>query len=235
MKTKKILTMLSAVAMAATLGVSSLAGCQKDDGHTHAFNYTTDYEATCVSPGQRTGRCVCGHVVAEVIPINPDAHEFDTDWSVEPPSETQTGMATRTCKNSAQHTFEATLPKLSEEEKYISVKETKKPTILSEGKVHYIYEHSAGNVEFDIAIPKHDTVQGVEDVVALAASLQSTIRSSSGTYVYGDPASTDVSNHEFSNYYGDNYTRVHDGGNRRDFWYSRDDDGKPLVVSDEVQ
>lgn len=236
MKKKKILTMISAVAMAATFGVSSLAGCNNNGGgHEHAPNWTTDYEATCVSPGQRTGKCVCGHVVAEVIPINPDAHEFDTDWAVNPPSETREGSATRTCKNSPEHTFEANLPKLSEKEKYFSVKETKKPTILSEGKVHYVYEHSAGNVEFDISVPKHETVQGVEDVVALAASLQSTVRSSEGTYVYGDPAGTDVSNHEFSNYYGDNYTRVHDGGNSRDFWYSRDDEGKPFGVSAEVQ
>lgn len=222
--------------MAATLGVSSLAGCNNGGGHGHAYNWTTDYEATCVSPGQRTGKCVCGNVVAEVIPVDPDAHEFDTGWTVVPPTETQEGSATRTCKNNGSHTFGAILPKLTEEDEYLSVEVLKQPNILEEGSRRYVFAHSAGDVEFNIAIPKHGTVQGVEDVVVLAASLHGSVRSCEGNYVYGDPAGTDVSKHNFSSYYGDNYVRVHDDGNNNvDFWFSRDDEGKPFGISAELQ
>lgn len=235
MKRKKILTMISAAVMAATLGATSLAGCNSNK-HVHAYNWTTDYEATCTLPGQKTGKCVCGDVKAEVIPVVPDAHEFDSDWTIDDyPNDIKTGKATRTCKNNNAHKFEAILPKLTEENKYLSVEVTKKPTIISEGKCHYILEHSAGEVEFDIAIAKHEEVEGIEDVVDLASSLHGEIRKSEGSYIYGDPAGSNVHTNTFTNYYGDNYTRVHDGGNRRDFWYSLDEKGEPFGISAEVQ
>lgn len=236
MKTKKILTMISAVAMAATLGVSSLAGCNKG-GHTHSYNWVTDYEATCTLPGQRTGTCVCGNVKAEVIPVNPDAHDFDMDWAITKPTESGTGSATRTCKYNSAHTFNVTLPGLSDTSEYLSAEITKKPTIIEAGTRHYVFSHMAGDIEFDISLPKREKIENVEDVALYAWSLHNNIRRSDGNYVEGDPDGTDVRAHEFYNYYGgdygkeNTYTRVHDGGNMRDFWYSRDEKGNPFGIS----
>ena len=232
--------------MAATLGATSLAGCNNGGGHTHAYKEVegSREEATCVKEGKVTKKCVCGQAYDEILPINPDAHEFDDDWTVDPmPSDATEGKATRTCKHYGEaedkdkpnHKVEVVLPKLTEKEKYLDVNDTKRPTIISEGIRRYVFEHPAGNVTFDIKLPKHDKIEGIEDVVALAASLQETIRLSSGNYIYGDPNGNDVRTNQFSNYYGDNYVRVHDGGNDRDFWYSRDDSGKPFGISAEVR
>ena len=233
MKKKKILTMISAVAMAATMGATSLAGCNTDK-HTHRYTWVTDYEATCVLPGQKTGTCVCGDVKAEAIPVDPDAHEFDRDWNITEPTETAEGRATRTCKNSNAHTFDVTLPKLSEKDKYDSVEDTELPSYVAAGKRHYVLFHSAGDIEFDIALPKHETIEDMRDVVLYAATLNGNIRRSEGSYVEGDPSGADIKSNNFYNYYGNNYTLVHDGGNRRDFWYSRNDDNKPFGISAEL-
>ncbi len=248
MKSKKILTMFSSLVMAATLGATALAGCNKG-GHQHAPNWTTDYEATCVAPGQRTGKCVCGHVIAEVIPINPDAHDYN-DWEInEYPTESKEGKATRTCKLDASHVAEATLPVVTEAGTgYVSSPVTAKPTIISAGSRHFVYAHTAGNVEFDIQLPKRTAVETVEDAALLGSSLHDLIRESNGRYVTGDPddpvydqnsdkydPTAKLFSSNFSNYYGDNYVRVHDDGNRRDFWYSRDENGKPFGISAEVQ
>lgn len=233
MKTKKLLTMITAVAVAATLGTASLAGCNNNK-HTHSYNWETDYGATCVLPGQRTGKCVCGDVKVEAIPVDPDAHKFDKDWSVNKPTDKTEGSATRICKNSSAHTFNVTLPKLSEEDKYDSVEVTKKATVIGAGNCHYVLFHSAGDIEFDIELPQRTQIENVEDVVYKAWSLSGNIRRSEGNYVEGDPDGTDIRKNNFYNYYGDNYTRVHDGGNRYDYWYSRDDDNNPFGISAEL-
>ncbi len=234
MKTKKILTMISAVAMAATMGATTLAGCNSDK-HTHNYVFETDYEATCDRPGQRTGTCSsCGDVKAEAIPVDPDAHEFDSDWNVTQPTETTEGRATRTCKLNSAHTFDVTLPKLGEKDKYNSVDDVELPSYIAAGIRRYVLFHSAGDIEFDVELPKHDTIEDLRDVVLYASTLNGNIRRSEGNYVEGDPNGTDVRANAFYNYYGDNYTLVHDGGNRRDFWYSRDDDGKPFGISAEL-
>ncbi len=229
--------MVSAVAMAATLSVTSLAAGCNNNGHTHAPNWVTDREATCTEQGYRTGTCVCGDVIGEYIPIDPDAHAFDEEWDItEYPTETKKGRAVRTCKYNPEHEFTATLPEITEAGTgYVSSQPTKKPTIISTGIRHFVYAHEAGAVEFDIVLPKREAIETVEDVVILATSLHDNIRSSAGDYVYGDPEGTDVKKHNFSNYYGDNYTRVHDEGDKRDFWYSLDDKGNPFGISAEVQ
>lgn len=223
--------------MAATLGVSSLTACNKDK-HTHAYNWTTDSEATCVREGHRTGICGgCGDVKSEIIPVDPDAHEFSKDWTIEKyPTESEEGKATRVCANSNTHTFEATLPEITDDGTgYVSSKITVKPHYQTAGNRHFVFAHEAGDVEFDIVLPAHDTIEGLEDIVYYAASLHGNIRQSEGNYIYGDPNGTSVQTNSFSNYYGDNYTRVHDGGNRRDFWYSLDENGDPFGISAVVE
>lgn len=219
--------------MAVTLGVSSLAGCNKGDGHQHAYNWTVDREATCTEQGYRTGTCVCGDAKGEYIPVDPDAHDFDEQWEITKyPTAAEDGRATRTCKYNAAHTFTATLPAITDAGTgYLSSEITVKPTIISTGNRHFVFAHEAGAVEFDIELPKRTQIENIEDVVIYASSLHNNIRSSGGNYVYGDPDGNDVQSHEFSNYYGNNYTRVHDGGNERDFWYSLDENGKPFGIS----
>lgn len=244
MKKKKILSIISALVLSATFGVSSLAACKKEEGHVHTPVWTTDREATCTQTGHKTGKCVCGDVQSEIIPIDPNAHNFDDDWDITLPTETTEGSATRTCVNkdekgnypNPRHVFNVVLPKLSEEDKYTSVEQTKKPTIIAAGNKHYVLDNEeAGDIEFDIELPKRTQIETVEDVALYASSLHGNIRKSEGNYIYGDPDGEDVKQNEFSNYYGDDYTRVHDGGNSRDFWYSRDDSGKLFGISAEVE
>ncbi|MCM1438295.1 MAG: hypothetical protein NC131_03660 [Roseburia sp.] len=234
MKNKKIITMISAVAMAATLGVASVAGCNKGGGHVHAYNWTTDYEATCVAPGQRTGRCVCGDIKPEVIPVDPNAHEYN-EWNIsEYPTEEREGTATRTCKLSGGHTFSATLPKITEAGTgYLSSEITQNPTIISEGNRHFIFSHAAGALEFDIKLPKRSEVTTVEDAVLLSSSLHDTIRESSGRYQMGASEDDGNGNEEegaFTSYYGDDYVRVYDAANKTGYWFSRDENGNPFGI-----
>ena len=221
--------------MALTLGVTSLAGCNKNK-HVHAPNWVIDREPTCTEQGYRTGTCVCGEVKGEYIPVDPDAHDYG-DWEVsEYPTEAKTGKAVKTCQNDSSHKLTADLPAITEAGTgYLSSDTTRKPTIISAGNRHFVLPHEMGTIEFDVELPKRTTIETLEDVVLYASSLHNNIRSSSGAYIYGDPDGTDVSRNDFSNYYGNNYTRVHDGGNRRDFWYSIDENGNPFAISAEVQ
>ena len=238
MKKKKILSMISAVAMAAALGVGSVAGCNNNT-HVHSYNWTVDYEATCTTPGHRTGRCVgCDDVRSEEIPVDDNAHEFDKAWSIEKyPTESEEGKATRVCKYNNTHKFEATLPVITEEGTgYLSSPVTQKPSFSKPGKRHFVLSHEAGDVEFDIELPVRVSIDNFEDVIYYASDQHDQIRSNTGNYVYGDPAAGgDVRKHSFTNYFGDDYTRVHDDGNSRDFWYSHDENGDPFAISAEVQ
>lgn len=250
MKKKKILTMISSVVMAAALGATALAGCNNGGGHVHAYNWTVDYEATCSSTGHRTGVCVCGNsTISEVIPINPDAHDYN-DWEInEYPTESKEGRATRTCKldttASHSHTVETSLPVITAAGTgYVSSEVIQKPTIIAAGKRHFVYSHASGAVEFDIELPKRTSVENVEDAVILGSSLHDMIRTSNGRYTDGDPQDPKydkdsdkydpnavLHSNDFSNYYGNNYVRVHDDGTNRDFWYSRDEKGNPFAIS----
>ena len=247
MKTKKIITMISSVVMAATLGVSALGGCNKGDSHEHSYKEIDLRPATCVENGLITYKCVCGDIKTEEI-VDPDAHVYG-EWEITPPSESQKGSAVKTCTLNGSHSkLTVTLPEITKEGTgYSSSPITKAPTSISEGVRHFVYEHSAGDVEFDVSLPKRN-VENIEDAILLGTSLHGLIRKSNGRYVAGDPYDSrmdptsdlydpdySVVVNTFSNYYGDNYTRVNDSGNKEDYWYSLDSRNEPFGVYASVE
>lgn len=226
MKNKKIITAIISLAMAATLSAFAFAGCAKEE---HVFKWTVDKEATCTETGSRTGVCnLHGDVVTEIIPVNPDAHVYG-DWDiVTAPTENAAGKAVKTCiKNSSHAKLEVELPALSEEDKYLSIEETKRPTSIEEGVKTYTFEHSAGNVKIDVTLPKRGK-ETLEDAVYIGWANADKIRSRSGKYRESALATAKV--HNFSYEFGDNYTHVKDAGNNMEYWYSVDAEGKVFGV-----
>lgn len=233
MKTKKILTMVSSVAMAATLGVSSLAGCNNgDSGHQHAYIEIDLKEATCVETGKRTLRCACGDIQEEIIAIDPQAHEYG-EWEVTKlPNESEKGTAVKTCSLSSEHKATLTLPEITQEGTgYVSSPVTQAPTSISTGLRHFVYVQDNESVAFDITLPKRN-VETMEDAIILGTSLQGLIRQSSGKFVSGnpdDPGYTAVVN-TFTNYYGDGYTHISSSDQQEEYWYSLDSNGNPFGI-----
>lgn len=225
MKNKKIITTICTVAMAATLGLTALAGCNKEK---HAFTWTTNSEETCTTPGKRTGVCgICGYVKEEEIKIDPSKHGYG-DWQITMPTEQADGKAVKVCAHDSAHTAEVTLPKLTADGTgYASHDITKAPTAISEGVRTYVLETENGPVEVNVTLPKKP-VTTVEDAVLVGTNSGHLVRSASGTYTDSDAESARINN--FSVEFGDNYTHVTDGGQKEQYWFSKDDRGEPFGV-----
>lgn len=226
MKNKKILTAICSVAMAATLGLTAFAGCNKEE---HSYTWTVEVEETCSSEGKRTGVCgICGDVKEETIPVDPAKHAYG-EWQIDQPTEETEGKATRVCSHNTAHTEEVTLPKItSDGAGYLSSEVTTQPTVISEGVRTVVLATENGNIEFKLVIPKKE-VTTVADAVLLGSSLGNMIRSTSGTYSESEASGLSKSN-KFSAEFGDNYTHVTDEGQKTQSWYSLDDAGVPFGV-----
>lgn len=249
MKTKKILTMISSVVMAATLGLSALAGCNKDEGgHEHSYQEIELEPATCMQAGKRTLKCACGDIKEEVLPVDPDAHDYG-DWNITAyPDENNKGTATNVCSLNNAHKATVTLPIITKEGTgYASSPITKAPTSISTGVRHFVYVQGNVSVEFDITLPKRD-IENMEDAIIYGTSLHSLIRESSGRFASGNPydprldkdselydPNYSITINTFSNYYGttengDEFTHVKTSDRKEEFWYSLDDKGAPFGV-----
>ena len=238
MKKKKILSIISSLTLAATFGLSALAGCQQESGHTHAYIEISSEPATCSAAGKRTLRCACGDITEEVIPIDPAAHDYG-DWNITTyPDEANPGTATSECNLNKAHKTTVTLPVITDEGTgYYSSEITKAPTSISEGIRHFVYTEGNVSVEFDIALPKRN-IENMEDAIIYGTSLGGLVRSSSGravTGALGDPDDSGASDTSatvitFSNYYGDNYVRVESSDNQEKYWYSVDSNGAPFGI-----
>ncbi|MDE6075188.1 MAG: hypothetical protein K2G26_01990 [Clostridia bacterium] len=225
MKNKKILTMICSVATAATLGITALAGCNKEK---HAYTWTVDTEETCSAPGHRTGVCgICGYVKEEEIKIDPSKHGYG-DWQITMPTEQAEGKAVKICEHNNAHTAEVTLPRLTADGTgYVSHDITKEPTAISEGVRTYVLETENGPVEVNVTLPKKP-VTTVEDAVLVGSNSGHLVRSASGTYSDSDSATSKTN--KFSVEFGDNYTHVTDEGQKEQYWFSTDDRGEPFGV-----
>lgn len=223
MKNKKIMTTICSVAMAATLGLTAFAGCNKEE---HSYTWTVDVEESCSAPGKRTGVCgICGDVKEETIKIDPSKHAYG-DWQISMPTEQAEGKAVKVCAHNSAHTTEVTLPKITADGSgYVSSDITKAPTVLEEGTRTYVLENENGKIEVNLVLPKKE-VTTVADAVLLGSSLGHTVRSTSG--IYRDSASS--SENKFSVEFGDNYTHVVDEGQKEQYWFSRDDKNVPFGV-----
>ncbi|MDE7162883.1 MAG: hypothetical protein K2O44_02240 [Clostridia bacterium] len=232
MKNKKLLTTLSAVAMATVLGVTALAGCNKDK-HNYVWDTESEIKATCTTEGKRRGICTdCGYVKEESTPIDPDNHNY-ADWEVSKyPDGTNVGEAVKKCTYNSEHTITAELPRLTESgEGYISSTTVKPATAIAVGERELVLENAAGNITFTVEIPKRE-VKEVEDAVLLGSSLGSLIRSASGHYSdTAEKIEGSTVESSFSCYYGDGYTYIKDeGDNDHEYWISRDGEGKVFGI-----
>ncbi|MDE7400530.1 MAG: hypothetical protein K2N17_00605 [Clostridia bacterium] len=225
MKNKKIVTMICSVAMAAALGVTALAGCNKEK---HAFTWTVNTDETCSAPGKRTGVCgICGYVKEEEIKIDPTLHGYG-DWQITMPTEQAEGKAVKICAHNSAHTAEVTLPKITADGTgYASSPVTKTPTAIEEGVRTYVLETDNGPVEVKVTLPKKP-VTTVEDAVLVGTHSGHLVRSASGTYT--DSGADNAKNNKFSYEFGDNYTHVTDEGQKEQYWFSMDDRGEPFGV-----
>ena len=228
MKNTKLIKIVSCLAATVLLGASTLAGCKKEE---HAYRRTVETEATCSTTGKRRGVCgIHGEVKEEVIPIAPDNHVYG-EWQVEKPTADAEGLATKICTLNSAHTSRTVLPKITEDGAgYLSSEITKPSTSIAEGERTFVFGHADGNVEFTVTLPKR-AVENVEDAVLLGSSLGHLVRSASGRYSDAKHANATP----FSCYYGDDYTRVLDGGNSEAYWYTRDDEGKTFGIFAQAQ
>lgn len=223
MKNKKLLKSLAALICVGSLGVSVLAGCA-DKGCEHAYIYTVHEgdESTCTKAGIQTGVCqLCGNIIELELPLDSSAHDYSGDWVITLPTEENEGKAVKTCANNPEHVYEVTLPKVTlaghgyDVAEFVTV-----PTTATGGEMHFEIDDANGAISFNVTVGKRE-LETLEDAVILASALGDNVRSSEGYFL----ESLDSIHNNFSVYYGDDYTYVNDDGNKRESWYSYDDDG----------
>lgn len=229
---KKTVIKIIAVLLSAILGAAVFTSCEKTCEH-EVTKWTIVREATCTTEGLRRGPCIiCGDVLEETIPIDPENHVYG-DWEITvlPTSEaTGAGKAVKTCQENPEHTLEVTLPRITAAGTgYLSSEVTKEATVLSEGERTFVYAHEEGNITFTLPIekkkfdPTSDTA--ISDAVLLAASNKSLIRGGQGSKDAGTGVVT-----IFNYLYGDNYTYIMDYGDDREYWLSVASDGDIFAV-----
>lgn len=220
--------------MAAVLGVTAFAGCKKEK-HNYIWDVESEVKATCTTEGKRRGICSeCGDVKEESLPIDPDNHNYG-EWEVKKyPDVGNKGEAVKKCTYNSAHELKAELPDLSDiAGSYISDTVTKPATAISAGTRELVLENAAGNITFEVEIPKRE-VETVEDAVLLGSSLGDMVRSASGHYsdtYTGDQSSGAIrQENDFSYYYGDGYTHITDDGANQEYWITRDGEGKVFGI-----
>lgn len=230
MKQKKLFRSLIALVCAASLGAAALTGCSSEPACEHVYTYTVHEgdEPTCTAAGKRTGVCgLCGDVIEEEIPVDPDAHDYSGDWQITKPTETGEGAAVKVCSYNSEHELTVTLPKVTLSGKgYDKAQFIKTPTTVEGGEMHLELYNDYGTISFDVELGKR-TLSTVEDAVILASSLGSNVRTSDGYY----KEATDAMQISFSAYFGDDYTNVKDSGMNVEYWYSYDDEGNVFAMS----
>lgn len=230
MKNGKIITAIVSAAIAAALGLSSFAACKNKC--EHVYRYTVTKEATCSAKGSRQGVCgICGDVIDEAIPIDPDAHDYG-DWVITLPTESGDGTAEKTCSYDSSHVLSVTLPRVTPSGTGYDSSEIITPaTAASEGKQHLVLNHAEGDIAFDVVLSRR-SVTNLEDAVTLAATLGSLVRTAEGYY----RQSASGPRITFETTFGDGYTHITEQSSsgtysgHTEYWYSRDDDGNPFGV-----
>lgn len=228
MKNKKLLTAIGAVAIAATFAFSAFAGCGTKEEHKY-LDHSIDREATCTTPGSKTVKCgICGDVKTEVIPIDPNAHDY-ADWDIVQPTETADGHAHRVCKINEEHTEDVDLPKITADgEGYTKSEITKPATVVSEGErtFEYVDEETGATVTFVQKLPVKE-VETVADAVLLGSSRADKVREERGKFT---DSVKNGSYYNFSSVFYDDYTVVTDAANNYRQYFSFDDEGKIFGV-----
>ena len=233
---KKIFTSIVSTVAAVAICTTAFVGCAKDDGKCldggdHAYTWTVVTEATCSGEGSRRGVCgICGDVVEESIPVDPEAHAYG-DWAITAPTETSSGTAVKTCSLNAEHVYSVTLPAYSLDSSvgYDEHRIDVAPTAATEGKLYLEKQDPLGLIAFTVTVPKRQ-VTSLDDAVTLAVTLGDTVRTSTGYYT----EKTDGLKNEFDVYFGDDFVRVQETGDNTETWYSYDEEGKIFGIYREI-
>jgi hypothetical protein len=151
---KKVMTLVTSIIMVGTISVGTLVGC---DNHEHAYTYTVEKAATCISEGKQKGVCgICGEEKEETIPVDPNAHAY-ADWVITKPTATATGKAVKTCTLSTSHTaVEVELPVVpaSGNGGYTRVETSIEATVLEEGEKTLVLANDLGDIIFTQTVRK---------------------------------------------------------------------------------
>lgn len=233
---KRIFTSIVSTVAAVAICATAFVGCGKDDskcldGGEHAYTWTVVTEATCSGEGSRRGVCgICGDVVEESIPVDPDAHSYG-DWVITAPTETAEGTAVKTCSLNAEHVYSVKLPAYSLDSSvgYDEHRIDVAPTAATEGKLYLEKQDPLGLIAFTVTVPKRQ-VTSLDDAVTLAVTLGDTVRTSTGYYT----EKTDGLKNEFDVYFGDDFVRVQETGDNTETWYSYDEEGKIFGIYREI-
>lgn len=225
----RLLKSLVALTCVATLGLGVIAGCNKEPECEHAYDWTVHAgdESTCTAPGKRTGVCgICGDVKEEELPVDENAHAFTGEWEITKPTESEDGLAVKTCANNPEHKAQVTLPKVTitgkgyDKKEFITV-----PTTATAGEMKLRLNNEYGAIEFKVNLSKRK-LNNMEDAVILASSLQDNIRESVGGFTQEKNGLVN----EFSYYFGDDYTYINNGADKIEYWYSLDEDGNVFAM-----
>lgn len=220
MKQRKIFRILSA-SLALMLFAAGAGACNNDPcAKGHVYRYTVKTPATCVTEGEKEGLCgICGNHITEIIPVDENAHDYG-DWAVTAPTDAQTGLAVKTCANSAQHKIEQTLPVLGAED--YEVKVLRDPSAFGKGETQYTLTHEAGDIVFTVQTAETG-IQTVSDAIEAALANKQQVRKGTGNYV--SDKNTFELNPIFYEF-GDRYAHIKDEGDEKEHWYSWEADGE---------
>lgn len=230
MKKRKILNSLIALTCVATLGLSVITGCNKEPECEHVYTWTVHEgdESTCSIHGKETGVCgICGDIQFRELELDPSAHTFTGEWKITNPTETEKGVAIKTCAANPEHVVSVELPAVTITGRgYTSKEFIVKPTTTTAGEIKLTLDNEYGEIAFTAPLSKR-TLNNMDDAVVLASSFKENIRSCSGTF----SQSENSTNHSFSYYFGDDYTYIFNGADNEEFWYSYDKDGKIFAMN----
>ncbi len=228
--TKTWLALLLGVGMALPTGCGDKA-CVHNVG-----TWETITPATCETTGVKQGICGnCYETVQESIPADPTAHVYG-EWQVQTPTETEEGVAVKTCTVNGAHTLSETLPVLGSLEYDSEI--TTRPSPATDGVRTYVLEHDNGDIQFTQPIPKTG-IQSVRDAVELgvAAESKALIRNARGEmgfrYYNEQNELTEwdaVHTHAYE--IGEDYTHIENGTDDCDLWYFKDEQGKVYGLTD---
>lgn len=229
MNNSKILKRITVVACAAVMGLGVISGCNSTEPTCeHKVVEWVTQQATCTTAGSRTGKCVlCEDVIEEVIPVNSSAHEYPSTWQITKPSESAKGVATKTCKHSAEHVLEVELPEVTlsgagyTEKEFITV-----PTPTRDGEMKLTLANENGAITFNVPLAQR-RLTTLEDAIIVASSLKENVRSVNGNFAEANDGVAVA----FAYYFGDNYTYIADKSLEIAQIYYHDEGGKVSAVS----
>ncbi len=167
---KKLLGAL--LALITLFGASfSAASCGDDACEHNVGTWDVVTPATCMKEGMQQGKCgICYETVSKTVPVDPENHAYG-EWDIQKmPTETESGLAVKTCGENVTHLLGFTLPVLGDLQYESSI--TERPSPAKDGVRSYALAHETGAVQFTQPIPKTG-IQTLRDAVDLGASTES--------------------------------------------------------------